>query len=215
MVNRPKTDLTGRVFNRLTVQHFVNRNKWRKALWSCLCTCGNITVLAENTLLSGNTGSCGCLHKESQATRAKTHGDSRTPEHIAWKQMRGRVLNPNHQNYDLYKDRHISPEFEDYAKFLEHVGRRPSSKHSLDRIDNAKGYLIGNLRWATKLEQSNNMSSNRLLRDTITGELHSIAEAARRCGIARSTLSDRLNDLKWSADKATYGVYTEGEQDGN
>lgn len=208
MANPPKIDLTGRVFNRLTVQYFVDRDKWHKPLWACLCACGNTTVLAGTTLTSGNTGSCGCLHRESQATRAKTHGDSRTPEHIAWKQMRGRVLNPNNQNYDLYKDRHISPEFEDYAKFLEQVGRRPSSQHSLDRIDNTKGYLIGNLRWATKLEQSNNRCSNRLLKDAITGELHSVAEAARRCGINRSTLNDRLNELKWSVDKATYGAYT-------
>lgn len=40
--------------------------------------------------------------------------------------------------------------------FFEHIGPRPSDQHSLDRIDNDRGYFPGNVRWATRVEQQNN-----------------------------------------------------------
>lgn len=42
------------------------------------------------------------------------------------------------------------------AAFIEHVGRRPSKRHSLDRIDNDRGYEPGNVRWADRTTQNNN-----------------------------------------------------------
>lgn len=43
-----------------------------------------------------------------------------------------------------------------FARFLAHVGPRPSAAHSIDRIDNARGYEPGNVQWATAAEQSQN-----------------------------------------------------------
>jgi len=52
------------------------------------------------------------------------------------------------------------PWVEDYEAFkvyiLSEVGERPSTKHSMDRIDNDGHYEPGNLRWATKREQTLN-----------------------------------------------------------
>ena len=39
---------------------------------------------------------------------------------------------------------------------LDTLGPRPSAQHSLDRIDNDRGYEPGNLRWATRSEQARN-----------------------------------------------------------
>lgn len=36
------------------------------------------------------------------------------------------------------------------------IGPRPSSDHSIDRIDNDKGYFPDNVRWATWSEQQSN-----------------------------------------------------------
>ena len=49
--------------NRLTV---ISRaeNKNKRAYWNCLCDCGNITTVSGKKLRSGQTKSCGCLHKE-------------------------------------------------------------------------------------------------------------------------------------------------------
>ena len=43
-----------------------------------------------------------------------------------------------------------------FETFLRDVGMRPSDAHSLDRIDNDRGYEPGNVRWATRAEQSRN-----------------------------------------------------------
>jgi hypothetical protein len=54
----------------------------------------------------------------------------------------------------------VCAEWKDFAVFLAHVGPRPSAKHSLDRIDNARGYEPGNVRWATLSEQARNRRPN-------------------------------------------------------
>lgn len=58
------TDLTGKVFGRLTVLEEVGRNKWGHFLWKCLCECGTIKVFNGNNLRVGDTKSCGCLNRE-------------------------------------------------------------------------------------------------------------------------------------------------------
>jgi len=48
----------------------------------------------------------------------------------------------------------------DFQAFYEYIGSRPTPKHSLDRIDNDGNYEPGNVRWATKSQQSINRTMN-------------------------------------------------------
>lgn len=57
-------DLTGRKFGRLTVVSRANPDKRGLARWNCDCDCGNKKVIIGNLLRSGETRSCGCLHRE-------------------------------------------------------------------------------------------------------------------------------------------------------
>lgn len=54
----------------------------------------------------------------------------------------------------------------DFWSFFKDMGERPSEMHSIDRIDNEKGYSPDNCRWATKQEQAN---SKRLRKSNKTG----------------------------------------------
>ena len=81
------------------------------------------------------------------------------PEYRAWANAKNRCTNPKNQSYKDYGARGIAmaPIFMgSFKTFFEEVGVKPSAEHSLDRIDNSKGYEPGNLRWATRTQQNRN-----------------------------------------------------------
>lgn len=55
----------GQVFGRLTVIAAERRDNYETS-WRCRCICGGEAVVRESSLRSGNTKSCGCLHRETQ-----------------------------------------------------------------------------------------------------------------------------------------------------
>lgn len=57
-------DLTGKVFERLTVIDFNGVDETGQAMWNCICECGNRTIVRGNPLRSGKSKSCGCLSLE-------------------------------------------------------------------------------------------------------------------------------------------------------
>jgi hypothetical protein len=83
-----------------------------------------------------------------------------TPEYQAWLAMQKRCAVKNgHPDYSTYVERgiRVCREWErSFESFLSHIGPRPSPRHSVDRIDNDRGYEPGNVRWATPSEQLRN-----------------------------------------------------------
>lgn len=47
-----------------------------------------------------------------------------------------------------------------YAAFIEDVGRKPSEKHTLDRIDSTGNYEPNNVRWVLMVVQSRNTKNH-------------------------------------------------------
>lgn len=81
------------------------------------------------------------------------------PEYKTWLRAKARCFNQRHISYPRYGGRGIVVCDEwrnDFLSFYNHIGPKPSAKHSIDRIDNNKGYEPGNVRWATGKEQSAN-----------------------------------------------------------
>jgi len=60
-------DIRGERFGRLVVASFshVATHNGRNAMWSCLCDCGNTSIVDSGALRSGSTQSCGCLGSET------------------------------------------------------------------------------------------------------------------------------------------------------
>lgn len=76
------------------------------------------------------------------------------------------------------------------ARFLAHIGPRPSKKHTLERIHNDRGYEPGNVRWATRAEQARNKGTNRWLE--LDGVRMCLRDWAAKHGIHPNTLDGRL-----------------------
>ena len=57
-------DLTGKIFERLTVVKRVENDEHGRSMWLCKCECGNQKVVMGKCLRNGHTKSCGCLNKE-------------------------------------------------------------------------------------------------------------------------------------------------------
>lgn len=130
---------------------------------------------------------------------------SRSAEYWAWIGMRQRCENPNHPSYPSYGGRGIRVAAEwhgpqGYTRFLQHVGRKPSPKHSLDRKNNNKNYEPGNVRWAMATEQARNRRDTNYL--TFENRTLSFAEWAQIKGLDQDVLRLRLKKLKWDPERA-------------
>lgn len=136
-----------------------------------------------------------------------------SPEYRSWMHMKTRCLNPRHIAYHRYGGRGIKickRWLEGFENFLADLGPRPSSKHTLDRIDNDGDYEPSNVRWGTLAEQNNNRSDNRLI--SFQGKTQTLAEWSRALGVNKSALGNRLR-AGWSIERTLTTARVHGWKD--
>lgn len=194
-------DLTGKKFGRLTVIRREGSSKKKYATWLCKCECGVELVVESYSLTSGNTKSCGCYQKDKAREANTTHGLVYTKLYTVWFNMKSRCLNPKLSSYRYYGGRGITVcdewlKFENFNDWAINNGYRDDL--TIDRINVNGNYEPSNCRWATRDEQANNMTTNRLL--TYNGETHNAKEWAKIMNINYTTLHGRLRK-GWDVEK--------------
>lgn len=168
-----------------------------RAKWKCLCECGNFVTVTGKSLATGNTRSCGCLMKEKEIK----HGKAKSPIYRVWNSMKQRTTNPNNTHWHNYGGRGIGlcEAWKDFENFYADMGEPPEPGLTLERIDNDKGYEPGNVRWATRLEQGNNRSTNVHLE--FHGQSRTMAEWGRLTGFGKDRIKNRIA-RGWSVERA-------------
>lgn len=194
--NKGRKDIAGESFHLMKVLHY-HGTKGKKGMWLCECACGNFKTVDGRALRSGRVKSCGCL--------SKPHGMFGTRIHRIWKNVMGRALwtNKDGYNHKRYKGRGISvcEEWRTFVPFYEWAmanGYRDDL--TIDRIDNNKGYSPENCRWATRKEQSNNLSTNKLI--TFEGRTQTQTQWEEEKNLPKGTLHNRVNKCRWSIGEA-------------
>ena len=197
-------DMTGLKFERLTIISRAENNKRGRAMWNCLCDCGKTKKIIGVTLRSGRSKSCGCIRSEMNTERLTVHGMTHSPENAVWRCMKQRCYNPNNKEFHNYGSRGIKVcdrWLESFNNFIEDMGERPTHKHSIERINNNKGYSPGNCKWATMKEQSRNKRETKFF--TIDGIKKPLVDWCDTLGMKRSTVYERIRN-GWPVEKALY-----------
>jgi hypothetical protein len=212
------SDIAGTRFGRLVAERWLGR-KVRGAskyhVWEFKCDCGAKFHAVASKVKNGHTSSCGCgVNSFSKNTSARKTL-SEAVEHRAWNSIKSRCLNPNSRNYHNYGGRGVrvcAGWAQSSTNFVRDVGARPTTDHSIDRIDNDGHYSCGrcaecnengwsmNVRWSTTAEQARNRRQNVFLE--FDGRRQCLADWANEVGMKFTTLEERLRAYGWSVEKA-------------
>jgi len=147
-----------------------------------------------------------------------THGKRHSRVYRTWDGMIQRCTNPNQPHYERYGGRGITvcDAWRAFANFYADMGDPPTDQHSIDRIDNMRGYQPDNCRWATPSEQTFNQRKRcshvrpngrgeNHPKATITEEMvreiraspERNADIARRIGLSKQSIADIRKRRTW------------------
>lgn len=209
-----RKNITGQRFNMLVALETTRVSPSGQAYWRFRCDCGGEKEIRASHAKSGQIKSCGCssgaLIGASHTKHGYWKGNVSAPEYSAWCLARTRCHNPNNQAFKDYGARGISMcdrwrVGEDgksgFECFIADMGDRPTPRHSLDRVENDKGYSPDNCRWATRIEQMRNTRGLRFVE--YGGRTMCVSEAIEAAGsvIEIDRVVKRLN-RGWSVQDA-------------
>lgn len=148
--------LIGKTFGKLKI---VGREKYGKKLRVVVqCFCGHQYSAQLGNIKINKWGCRSCMLRDKPTPINITHNKTSIPEYEVWRGMRQRCTNSKTRSFKSYGGRGIKvdPSWNCFDQFYRDMGNRPSSKYSLERIDNNKNYSKQNCRWATHKDQARN-----------------------------------------------------------
>jgi hypothetical protein len=195
----PTKNISNQKYNRLTAIKFSHRNKYYREVWVFRCECGIEKLIELYPVKKGITKSCGCYN----IGIITTHGQTYHPLFQTWINLKSRCYNENHKSYKYYGGRGITMSDEwknSFFAFKNDIGERPSKKHSIDRIDNYKGYFPDNCRWVTMSEQCRNKRKTVFFE--YNGEKKNLNDICDDLKLSHNMVYNRINKLGWNLEKA-------------
>jgi len=149
-------DIKEKEFGLLTAVEFLYFNKRHRAVWKCVCKCGNETTAEASTLQSGMKTNCGCDRKKvgRNHRRWRGYGELSLTRYTAIKvsakkrKIEFGLTIEYLWNLFLKQNRKCALSGEDLI--FDTRKRMLDATASVDRIDPTKGYVAGNVQWVHK-----------------------------------------------------------------
>lgn len=141
---------------------------------------------------------------ERLRAKLEKHGETGTRLYRIWADIKTRCYNTQNHNYQKYGAKGIvmcdewNTNYEAFRNWA--LANGYNNTLTIDRISPLGNYEPSNCRWATQKVQQNNRSNNHVL--TYDGETLTISQWNEKMGFPRGTISQRLNRLGWSVEKA-------------
>ena len=202
-------DLTGKPFGKLIAIERVGKDKSHRAIWKCICECGNEKIINSSRLISGNTKSCGCYKSEYIKAKKSKHRKAKTRLYNVWCGIKQRCCDHKHVSYKIYgaEGKNVCEEwlhnfqaFYDWSMANGFDENAPRGKCTIERIDSTKGYSPDNCRWATNKEQQNNKRNNHIIE--YKGKKQTLSQWSEELSINYWTLRNRIYRYGWNIDRA-------------
>jgi hypothetical protein len=160
----PVNDYTGEMVNGVEIIGYIG-----KSLWRVRFSCGHYGDVQIGLVKNRKNPECNhCVKSKLVIQRNTKHGccNKGNLTYTSWLSMRRRCYDKSNNRYQEYGARGISVCEEwrnDFSKFLEDMGERPSVNYSIDRIDTNGDYTPENCKWSDRVEQANNKRNVRLI----------------------------------------------------
>lgn len=154
-------DIIGKQFGALKVlslDKMERHPKWNRFVYHyrCECKCGNVKNIVRSNLVTGHTGSCGCLKRRYGSANPTFYGFGEIGSRF-WGSIKNKAESRN-LSFDISIEE-AWQKFEDQGRCCALTGTpinfivsndSKSKTASLDRIDSNKGYVRGNIQWVHK-----------------------------------------------------------------
>lgn len=213
-------DVVGRVYGILKILQELpgelrpNGRMRREVLAECLKKLGGCGCVKryrlENLKAERNTISCGDCNYKKEKIR-KTHTKHGLRNHLLYarhRQMMERVYNPACKQFKTYGDLYVEDYLQNLVNYVTYMTdsvlfpnweEEVAAGKTVDRIDNTKGYVRGNLRYLTTAEQNRNTSRNVWI--FFKGSVLCFRDACKKSGINSETVGWRV-EHGWSIGMA-------------
>lgn len=208
MVSRKTLDAhIGKKYNRLTV---ISIGEPRKRCdgrnhntVNCICECGKEGNYKLTEVVSGHSGSCGCLRRDNTKKAKTTHGQTDTPLYYVYNGMKARCYDDKKAQYKDYGGRGIKvcdEWLENPSSFFEWALNNGYKRGlHIDRENNNGNYDPSNCRWVTR--KVNNRNTRRSKYVTYKGETKVLADWCDELGLEYLKINHRLW-RGWNVERA-------------
>nr|DAH19590.1 MAG TPA: PVL ORF-50-like family [Caudoviricetes sp.]DAH49188.1 MAG TPA: PVL ORF-50-like family [Caudoviricetes sp.] len=194
-------DITGKTFSQLTVLCRNGSDSKGKAVWTCVCSCGNVVDVDGTRLRNGSVKSCGCLKHKAYTS---THHMTRTRLYYAWANMRNRCKRESVKSYKDYGARGIKvcaeweKSFESFRDWALENGY--SDDLTIERKNHDGDYCPENCCWVTKAAQANNRRM--CVEIEYNGRTQNLMQWCNELGLNYKRIHNRMNKLGMTFEEA-------------